>query len=605
VDARQGMSILLLVATAFMLFAAYTSYRKSKLSVARTMSLTMLAGAFYAAGYLLEIRSDSLAGIKLSLHIQYLGIPFVTTLWLLLILQFTGASARLRSRWTLLLFLVPSLTFLFHLTNGWHGLVYSNYFSSEGRSVSAYVTDKGPWYTVHAIYNYSMLACGLWAIVPMYWRAQPQVRKQIALLILGAAAPALFNVGYVFVKSVDLTPFGFAVSGLAYLWGILRFDILRLTPLALAKVFDTIRDGVVLLDLEDRIVSRNLAAEEVFPKLAFIKEFPAPGVDLLGENPELADRLGEGGDRDERFSLQLVRDDRIRHYVCSLSLVRDAGGAPLGKMLLFNDVTELMENEARLRETARQLSQLNAFKDKLFTVVAHDIRDPIGHLVSLTELLGDEPADSEMIHAEVFREIKGQVRNTFHLVDNLLDWYRSQNGEVSFRPSPWNLRQVTRQALRLAEARAGMKRIRLTETVDETLTVVADKEMLDLILRNLLSNAIKFTGIGGNIEVAAYAEGERIRVSVTDDGEGIDEETSRLLREEELFFKGSADNEGGEMRFGLVLTREFLRIHGGSLRFDSAPGQGTTFSFTLPGGENDERLARLEAAAGSYESHSG
>jgi signal transduction histidine kinase len=124
----------------------------------------------------------------------------------------------------------------------------------------------------------------------------------------------------------------------------------------------------------------------------------------------------------------------------------------------------------------------------------------------------------------------------------------------------------------------------LEELVDETLTVNADKEMLDLILRNLLSNAIKFSGIGGRIEIDALSDGDSVRVFVKDNGAGIDEETSKLLRQEELFFKGPGfANEGGKTRFGLVLTREFLRIHGGSLQFESVHGEGTTFTFTLPG----------------------
>lgn len=254
----------------------------------------------------------------------------------------------------------------------------------------------------------------------------------------------------------------------------------------------------------------------------------------------------------------------------------------IGKMLMLSDITELKENEERLREKSERLSQLNAFKDKLFTVVAHDIRDPIALLVSLTELLEEEPTDRDKAHAEVFHAIRRQVVSTFQLVDNLLDWYRSQNGEVAFRPSVWKLQQVVRQALSLAGAKAGMKRILLTNLVDETITLNADKEMLDLILRNLLSNAIKYTGIGGMIAIGAYAESGLIHIFVRDDGVGIDEETARLLRTEELFFKqpGSA-KEGSEVRFGLVLAREFVRIHGGSLRFDSVPGE-TTFTFTLP-----------------------
>ncbi|MDQ0877716.1 signal transduction histidine kinase [Paenibacillus sp. V4I3] len=257
---------------------------------------------------------------------------------------------------------------------------------------------------------------------------------------------------------------------------------------------------------------------------------------------------------------------------------------------MFNDITELKDNEARLRESARQLSELNSFKDKMFTLVAHDIRDPIALLVSLTELLGEELASTEDEHAELFRELQGQVQGTYHLVENLLDWYRSQKGKVVFRPLGWNLQQVVRQSLSLAGAKAVMKQIRMTERIDEKLTVSADKEMLDLILRNLLSNAIKFTGIGGVIEIGAVLEGDRIVVSVSDNGAGIDEKTAEVLRLDEPFFKVSATGDDpGNARFGLVLASEFVSIHGGSLWFDSVPGVGTTFSFTLPrstGGRN-------------------
>ncbi|NRF93055.1 HAMP domain-containing histidine kinase [Paenibacillus frigoriresistens] len=236
-----------------------------------------------------------------------------------------------------------------------------------------------------------------------------------------------------------------------------------------------------------------------------------------------------------------------------------------------------------MRENARQLSELNAFKDKLFTVVAHDIRDPIALLVSLTELLGDELTAADFEHAELVRELKGQVQNTFQLVENLLDWYRSQKGKVAFRPLGWNLQQVERQALLLSGTKASMKQIRMTERINEKLTVRADKEMLDLILRNLLSNAIKFTGIGGAIDIRADLEGDMIIVSVRDNGAGIDDQTSELLRLEEPFLKSMVNGDNSEdMRFGLTLIREFVRIHGGSLWFQSEPGVGTTFSFTLP-----------------------
>ncbi|BBI31295.1 sensor histidine kinase [Cohnella abietis] len=584
-DTRQWMSILLSLATALMLFVMYLSYRKRHLQVARTMIFVMLAASCYAFGYAFEILSESLEGVKLSLQFEYLGIPFVSAFWLLLVIQFTGTAARHRKLLVLLLFVIPIATFVLHLTNDWHHLIYIEYVRNAESAIPVYYTVKGPWYSVHAFYNYTILLFGILLFIPMYLRSLPIVRKQIAVLIVGAATPMLFNIAYMFGKVIDFTPFGFAASGVVYAWGIFRFHLLRLTPLAFAKVFDTIRDGVVLLDYEDQIINHNKAAEEVFPELSGTKSFPAQGKDVLSAYPELLQRISASDSQDERFTFQSYQSDRHKHYICSLSFIYDTGVTPIGKMLMFNDVTELMENEAKLREKSQRLSQLNEFKDKLFTVVAHDIRDPIALLVSLTELLGEEPTDADIAHAEVFQEIRRQVSSTFHLVDNLLDWYRSQNGAVSFRPVVWNLQQVVRQALSLAGARANMKQIQMIELVDESLTVNADKEMLDLILRNLLSNAIKFTGIGGRIEIGATMEGGLVHISVRDNGAGIDEETSRLLRQEELFFKkpGFVNEGGEEVRFGLVLTREFLRIHGGSLQFESIPGEGTTFIIALPG----------------------
>lgn len=593
-DKIQWMSVLLFLAAALMVYVAFLSYQKRHLPIATTMILIMVGAACYATGYAFELLSRNLYEVKLALQIEYLGIPFVSTLWVFQVIQFTGTAARYRKRLALVLFVIPATIFILHLTNDWHHLIYKSYNLNEGASVPLYKTDKGLGYEVHTLYNYFVILCGFFLFIPMYWRSSRIVRKQVIVLSMGAAVPWMFNMLLWFGVVVDLTPFGFAVSGVVYVWGILRFNLLKFTPLALTQVFDTIRDGVILLDYEDQIVSYNSAAEEVLPELGLTKHYPAYVGEVLPSSPELVERIRAASTGDERFPFQRFHANHSKHYHCNLAFIYDSG-APIGKILMFIDITELKDNETRLRENARQLSELNTFKDKMFTVVAHDIRDPIALLVSLTELLGEELTATEAQHAEVFRELQGQVQGTFHLVENLLDWYRSQKGRVVFRPLDWNLQQVVRQSLSLAGARAGMKQIRMTERIDEKLAVSADKEMLDLILRNLLSNAIKFTGFGGVIEIGAVLEGDQIVVSVCDNGEGIDEKTTEMLSLNEQFFKMPVTGDDpGNMRFGLVLASQFVKIHGGSLWFDSAPGVGTTFSFTLPGPVGGRKYSTME-----------
>ncbi|MFB9276241.1 histidine kinase N-terminal 7TM domain-containing protein [Cohnella cellulosilytica] len=583
-DIKQWMSILLFIATAIMLFISWVSYRKRHLPVVRTMIVLMLAAAFYAFGYALEVLSRNLNEFKLSLQIEYLGIPFVSTLWLILVIQFTGAAAGYRKRLTVALMIVPACVFGFHLTNDWHHLVYERYILNTDTPVPLYTTVKGIWYKVHMLYNYSVMLCGLLLFIPMYLRSLPATRKQIVVLALGAAAPMLLNAVFFFGVAVDLTPFGFVLSGIAYVWGIYRFNLLRLMPLAQAKIFDTIRDGVIVIDGEDRIVNFNRSALSVLSGLGGASRYPEHAEKVLAGYPELLANLRDAGSGESRFPFRRLDGERLRHYHCSVTPIQDSDEMPLGKILMFNEITELKENESRLREKTRQLAELNAFKDKLFTVVAHDIRDPIALLVSLTELLGEERAAVDREHDELFLELKEQVRSTFQLVEHLLDWYRSQKGQVQFRPMSWNLQQVVRQALSLARAKADMKRIAMTESVGEQLVVQADKEMLDLILRNLLANAIKYTGIGGAIEIGAALENGAVVVAVRDNGTGIDPHVSEQLQMEQPFFKpSSSEDDSANARFGLVLAREFLRIHGGRLWFHSVPGKGTTFYFSLTG----------------------
>ncbi|RUS42848.1 histidine kinase N-terminal 7TM domain-containing protein [Cohnella sp. AR92] len=578
-DNNVWMSILLFVVAGYGSYIVALTYRKRRMPIARTMFWTMLCASFYSVGYGFELLSRNLGQMKLALQIEYLGIPFVSTLWLFLAIQFTGRAARNRKPLALFLAIVPCIIFVLHLTNDWNHLIYKDYIPNASSFGPPYVTLKGPWYWVHVIYNYAILVVGFLLFIPMYYRSSRIVRKQIVILMLGAAAPMLSNLVYLFGVVVDLTPFGFILSGLAYIWGILRFNLLRLTPLAMNKVFHTIRDGVVIMGEDNQVISFNRAAESVFPGLGK-RRAPIPLDEAFRGHEPFLERIIAAQLRDDRFPFQVDRELRTLHFNCGLTVLYDTTDQPIGKMLILNDVTELKENESRLRENARQLSELNSFKDKLFTIVAHDIRDPVAVLVSMTDLLRNRMQLSEKEFSEWMEEMHGQMRSTLSLIDSLLDWYRSQKGQVTYEPNDWNLRQAVNQSFAVAGGKAALRQIALTERIDPSVTVYADREMLDLILRNLISNAIKYASSGGNVEVAAAVERTEVIVSVTDDGPGIDRETAERLRQEMPTFRKESEEE--EARFGLTLTREFVRINGGRLWFDSESGRGTRFYFTVP-----------------------
>jgi PAS domain S-box-containing protein len=574
---------LLLVATCLMLFISYLSFRRRKLPVAKYNALMMLGASFYSFGYAFEIISKDMETIKFWLNVEYIGIPFITTFWLILVIHFTG-NQKVLKRWVLmLLYLIPIITFLLHLTNDLHHFIYRNILMDYSSIMPTAESLKGSWYWVHIFYIYIQASVGMTLFVMMYLRAVPLVRKQIVVLMLGAAVPWISNFVYLFGTwglHVDLTPLGFTLSGVFYVWGIYQFNLLRLAPIALQKVFETMQDGVVFLDYDNNITNYNQAALEVFEELQHIKGSTDSARNVFSSHPELLSKIIVMENSDSQISIR--KKEKTRYYHLKVSVIYDKGQIALGKMLIISDITQLIDYQEKLLSNVNQLAELNTFKDKLFTVVAHDIRDPLAVLINLTEILEEEMETVGSENIEVFQEVSGQVRNTYTLVENLLDWFRSQSGKIMFNPLIWDLAPIVQQFIHSMRIRSEIKEILITFKINDEIQVFADKEILDLILRNLLSNAIKFTDIGGSIHIGATKDGDQVIISVRDTGMGIDPDIAKSLfyKAQETPVPGTEGEKGTGL--GLFLSREFVHLNGGAIWVESNLGEGSTFFFSLP-----------------------
>lgn len=576
------MFSILLVATLLMLFVSYLSFRKRKLDAAKYCALFMLSASFYSLGYAFEIISANPENARFWLHVQYIGIPFISTCWLILVIIFTGHQAVLKPWVMLLLFSVPVLTFVFQQTNDLHHFYYTNVqFNPDGSNLSPIVLSKGPWYWVHITYNYLGAAVGMGLFARKYVGAGPLVRRQVAVMMLGAAAPWLSNMIYLSeYRNMDLTPFGFALSGLVYIWGIYRFNLYRLVPIAQQTVFETMQDGVIILDDENQITHFNQAARHM------VKEWKLTAKsinEVFASNSELLSKLMAPENGEIRVSIPIAEE--TRYYHVKISIMYGKSRIAMGKLIIFYDITQVTLYQEKLLANAKQLEELHAFKDKLFAVVTHDIRDPLALLVNLTEIIEEDFIDAGSEESRVFQELSSQVKDTYLLVENLLDWFRSRKGKIDFSPLVWELEPIVRQSVDAMKPRCEMKGIRVTAAVQEDIMVYADKEMLQLVLRNLLFNAVKFTETGGHIHVEANKIGQRVTVFVRDTGVGVPEEIGKSLFHEVQ--QGSRPGTVGERGtgLGLYLCGKFVRLHGGDIGYEDNRGPGSTFFFTLPANE--------------------
>lgn len=244
---------------------------------------------------------------------------------------------------------------------------------------------------------------------------------------------------------------------------------------------------------------------------------------------------------------------------------------------------QIVEANQALRESENNLMELNATKDKFFSIISHDLKNPFSSLLSISELMVDSFDDAEREdHRAGFIKINQSVKHLLDLLENLLTWSRSQRGRIKYDPVRFNLNNLIQENLNLHKLLAEKKGIRLLAQEPDELYAYGDRDMINSVIRNLMTNAVKFTERDKKIEIQVRSYEQDIEVSVVDEGIGIAQENlEKLFRIDEKFkSKGTAGEIGTGL--GLIICREFVEKNGGEITVQSKPGEGTTFSFTIP-----------------------
>ncbi|WP_117148862.1 MULTISPECIES: histidine kinase N-terminal 7TM domain-containing protein [Paraliobacillus] len=593
---NQVLFLLLLAITGCLLYIAYLAWRKRESPVAVSLFLGMCSGACYSFGYAFEIISSDLNQIHFWLKVEYIGISFGTLIWFIMVLQFTSHHMLLQ-KWILVkLSIIPILTFVSHYTNEWHHLFYKDTWLYEWNSFSLVSIKIGPFYMLHIIYSFVLFIVGMLFLLHMYRKAASHMKNQVLVMMIGSCGPYLISIIYLsgFMETpIDLSPFGLLFSGILIIWGIYHLNMMKLLPHALNQVFNSMKDAVIILDLDNNITSFNFSASQVFQELDKTV-IGQSATTILSYYPELLKTITAGDSLQRK--IKLANETGFHYYHVYISHVRNKRQKIVGKTLWLNDITALVLNEEKLLASSKQLEELNAFKDKMFTIVAHDIRDPLSLLMNLMEILKDELQEYQDKHDEIAREMEQQIQNAFSLVESLLDWFRSQKGGMSFNPVSWNLSQIIRKNTDLLHIQSDRKQITVISEIANDMVVYADKEILDLLIRNILSNAIKFSEFEGIILLRADQVKDKVIISIKDSGQGVPpDQALRLLQDQEGYLEslnGTAGEKG--IGIGLTLCREFAQINGGELWFESVPNQGSTFYFSTPIGMSPDAVKQEE-----------
>ena len=250
---------------------------------------------------------------------------------------------------------------------------------------------------------------------------------------------------------------------------------------------------------------------------------------------------------------------------------------------LLKEKSTLENTLNQLNETNAALQQVNATKDKFFSIIAHDLRSPFNSIIGFSDLLVEQIKMKDVEGIDMYAQIIIESSNkAMDLLMNLMEWSRSQTGRMDFKPQYLNLEDFIHETVLLYDNIAGQKSITIKHILPHDVSIFADKAMINTVFRNLIANAIKFTRPGGEINISAVKQHHEIIFSVSDTGVGISHDKLEKIfqLDQSCSTLGTSQEKGTGL--GLILCKEFVEKHGGKIWVESKEDIGSTFYFTLP-----------------------
>jgi len=340
----------------------------------------------------------------------------------------------------------------------------------------------------------------------------------------------------------------------------------------LEAMLDSMIEGLVVVDARGRIALANRAAEELFGFSRMMVGGTLLEVIRHHEVAALAARVGGEGSVVEHEVRLEGPEPRVLHL--SAVALRDAAGAPAGAVLVFHDVT-------RIRE-------LEGVRQDFVANVSHELRTPLSLIKSAAETLLDGAKDDPAVATRFLEIIDKHANRLTLLIDDLLLLARLDSGRVTLNFQTLALRDAAQESLDDFGIVARARAVTLENTVPDGLFARADPDRMRQVLANLIDNAIKYGRPEGRVTIAGRAlAGDRIELSVRDDGPGIPMEAKERVFERFYRVDKARSREQGGTGLGLAIVKNVMQAHGGEVRVESAPSAGTTFFLTLPAMKED------------------
>lgn len=577
-------SIALIISALISFFLGVYALQYKHNPIAKAFSGLTLTSTLYILGYGLEIASNQPNTAIFWYHFQYIGIPFIPAFWLILSVYYSNRFTKWRKSICYTTLMLSVAFAILVATNPYHHLYRHNieFYYASGLTLSSF--DKNIAYWFFQVYLNGSILIGNLLLFHAIIHSTRKQKAQASIMFTSSVIPWIFVIVYQLDGApygIDIITFSLGLTSILYAWGLSKYQLINIEYITYERIFENIESGIAIIDEQGLVRNVN---HSIYKTLPYNK-------DLIGHHyskvfssvPEVIELLNNG-------SLQKVEatisnnNEKSYYQVSILPISSNDIGSTFGHIIFFYNITDIKQNELIITENQSKLKELIATKDKFFSIIAHDLKGPIGGMNTLLEFINSSEYNATQEQMALYlNQLESVSKNTYNLLENLLTWARIQRGEIEIVKTSVKILTVIKDNVKVVSSSACNKLIAIETICPDSLKATIDGEMIKLIIRNLLSNAIKYTQNNGTITIKAESDGDYVLISVADNGIGIPEQVAVNLFNVNNKIQSKEGTKGEKgTGLGLILCKEFTGLHKGTIWVESIPDKGSTFYVKLP-----------------------